>query len=257
VGDLFTRLTRFFDLSKTVAVTVPGLVAAAALTVLARPAHTEDYIAVLRSNAACEFDQTALQRPQEFSLASYHDSAIKNQILLEKSRRHLQDSIMLRTSELGAEEAAIADLNHDIALLTKERDAFEKKYLNYVESLGPLRDSYKRDFDKTQREIAGKRPTLLKAQLDAKRRQLDIDRFKASLKTVDERLGDPGRLRPAATLEAYLDGLTTKVLAFGLLAMVLGYTLDPINRGIFSFLFDYLLLWIWNQLRVQRFTVVR
>lgn len=258
MGDLFTRLTRFFDLSKTVAVTVPGLVAAVALALMMRPVKPADDIAVHVDATECQFRQTALRRPAKLSPQEHRQVALDNQTALESSRRKLQDCILLRSSQLGKEESDIADLKHDIQLRTKERDVFEKKYLGYVESRGPLRNEFEGGMRMRTNGIMAARKQIVDLELVAKRRQLEIDRMKADLKVVDERLADPGRLRPALGFTDYFDGLTAKVLAFGLLAMVLGYTLDPINRGLYGALFDRpIVLNALNWLRSGRFEVIR
>lgn len=258
MGDLITRLTNLFNLSKTVAVTVPGLIAAAALGLVLRPVSPKNEIAVPIQGAECEFRQEELTPPAHLSFGDYRDTARAHQNKLEVSRLTLQDCILQRTSELGKEEADIADKKIEIEVQSKERDVFARKYLQYVESLGPLRANYESGMRTRTDQIMRIRKQLLDDELAAKRRQLAIDRLKASLKVVDERLADPGRLRPALGFADYFEGLTSKVLAFVLLAMALGFTLDPINRGLFGALFDVpFVLSSLNWLRSGRFEVIR
>lgn len=258
MGDLVTRFTNLFNLSKTVAVTVPGIVAAVAIGIMLRPIPPKDEIAVPVPNTDCTFAQEELVRPNTLSLSDYRSTAVSHQNKLEVSRRRLQDCILQRTSELGKEEADIADKQLEIVLRTKERDVFEKKYLHYVESLGQLRDAYESNMQAHTEQIMAIRRSILEAELAAKQRQLTIDRLKEDLKIVDERLADPGRLRPALGVTDYFEGLTSKVLAFVLLAMALGFTLDPINRGFFGALFDRpFVLSFLNSLRSGRFEVIR
>jgi hypothetical protein len=267
LGALISRLASFFSLTKTVAVTVPGLIGAAAFVLFLWPPEPVNLIqtpvnlAAVRQHTEdhCRFDAEprALGNSNELAASAIKQTARQNQVILERARDDLQECLAIETSHVGEEAAVVQNLQYQIGVLETERSALQTQYLAYVKARSDLASEYQAKLDARKRDIQGKQTEIMEVQKSAKSRQLNIDTENRYLKTVNDRLADAGRLRPQQDFDAVLTGVSNHVVAFAVLALILGYALTPLNRALYGGVFDWALVGFWNGLRSRRFRVQR
>jgi hypothetical protein len=264
VGDLFSRVTNFFTLTKTFAVTVPGMILAGALALILWPPDPVDEIMVQRASSGAE-SRPALARtdtcvfvatPLPSARGASIDVARENQQVLERARAVIVECIAIEATRLGNDSAEIADLQYRITVKEKERDSLQSQYLRYAGSRSVVERQHRMAFDAVMESI-GKKQDSIRTLRDHNRetkRRIALD--SQYLATIDERLRDPGRLRPRKTVLEIWNAITDHVIAFLVLSIVLGYAIDPLNTAVFGGLFDRLSEF-WNRIRKRRFQVRR
>jgi hypothetical protein len=264
MGDLFSRVTSFFTLTKTFAVTVPGMILAGALALILWPPDPVDEIMVRRASPGvnsmlalartdtCAFDARPLPQARGASI----DVARDNQQALERARAAIVECIAIEVTRLGNDSANIADLQYQITVSEKERDSLQSQYLRYAGTRSVVARQHRAAFDAVMASI-GKKQDSIRALRDNNRetkRRIALD--SQYLATTDERLRDPGRLRPRKTVLEIWNTFTDHVIAFLVLSIVLGYAIEPLNTAVFGGLFDRLSEF-WNRIRKRRFQVRR
>jgi hypothetical protein len=251
MGDLITRLTSLFNLTKTVALTLPGLVGAIAVAILLWPPQPDNVLPTLSPPTSCKVSLTAaLLEPK--NLEEVTDIARKNQAILESRQRDLQSCSELETSQVGKEEARNANLKTDIAVLEKEQTAVQDAYVSYQKSNSPLAANYRDKLNNVDGRIDAKRREILQNEQSIRDKNKLIQENGRYLKMVTDRLADPGRLRPQKNFDEFLSSLADHAVALILLALVIGYLLDPFNRAIYGALYDGVFRHLWNFLRGSR-----
>jgi len=266
VGDLISRLTNLLDPSKAFAVSVPGVLAALGLVLFMWPARINDSIVVPNDGVSllvangraekCTFTSRDLEQPADSTPSSVSRAAVTNQAILEKAKLDFNRCIDAETGRLGAEEAAIKGFESEIAVLEKDRDALQTQYQVYEKSGSNLAGQFRQKYAAASADITKKRSGIANQQQIARERKLNVQLASDYLKVVDERLSDPGRLRPQKSIDDFLSGLANHVIAFALLSLALGLILDPIDRALFGAIFDGL-VGKMNSLYTNRFTVWR
>lgn len=265
-GDVIDRVTGFFSLARTATLSAHGLIAASALALFIWPPPPVDRIHeptnfadVLSRNAQCAFDEQgeALDEAPTLSMRGIKHAAVVNQDRLERAKGRIEQCIARDTSHVGDAADQIANAEYDIKQLEVERTALQGQYLAYVRSLSELRLRYKRDLDLKTNEVRVAQLRINGLHNAAKQLQLHLDLENLYLKTIADRLAEPGRLRPRHSFDDVLAGVTSHVIGFATLAMLLGYGLDPFNRMLSTASFDSIFfLWL-NRLRKSRYPVMR
>ncbi|MDP1860191.1 MAG: hypothetical protein Q8K82_16055 [Gemmatimonadaceae bacterium] len=255
MGDLIARLTSFLNLAALFAITVPGMVLAAALGVIFWPPFPEDVIMTAAAKPAdpCSFAPVKLAR----SRGKYRDSTAKDhQRILDNAADTLRACIVTEASRLGDDSARIVDKQYQIATDEKERDSLQARYLSYANSGSSLAPQFRARYRAVMDRIERNQDSVRQLRVSHRARRLTIALDSQYLATVEARLADPGRLRPAKSFDDIWAALTDHVIAFLSLSIIAGYAISPLNTALFGGLFD-MLAERWNVLRARRFRVKR
>src|SRR5580704_13921233 len=266
-------------------VTLPGVFAALAFALLLWPPHSYDRIPTVKDNhpdiaqlqlfarefkddskkslgayrnhstAACDVHEgaetyTFLTIPSGFSDRAV--VAIKNQLILEDIDRTLFKCVEDEQALQGIEDQLTTNVNALIVTRTSERDGINALYQKYILSLSPMRFEFQEKLEKKESEIADLQAHLLnfqRIQRERARRVLQLNRLESEVKL---RLGDAGRLRPVQKFDDILSGLSTHVVGFLTLVFAWGLLVDPVNRAVFSFVYDNGFDEEWDSVRPVR-----
>jgi hypothetical protein len=266
-------------------ITMPGLLAAAAVALLLWPPRPFDRVPVvidnhvdiaslqltprelqddtplgfsrylLKSTPACTIREGAasdgvLARP--VALDNRATVALSNQLVLDDLHRDILKCVEEEQALQGMEEGIITNLTALIAARNGERDAINAMYHKYLASLSPLADTFHQRLESKEADVAGLQAHLLsfqRVQKERARRVSELNRLDGELK---ERISDNGRLRPAANFDTFLTGLGNHAVGFLVLVLAWGLLLDPINRAIFSWTYDRYFDTPWDAVRPER-----
>jgi hypothetical protein len=254
MGDLITRITSLFNMTKAVTLTLPGLVGAVGIVLLLWPPLPENQVPqnVTLTATGCNVPLKALSEPTRLDAAEIKEIAVKNQSILEASQRDLQKCNELMSSLLGREETLNANLKSQIEFKQKEQASVQETFINYQKSNNPLLEIYRSKLATVNREIDSLRASILQNEQGIRDRNRRIQENVRYQKMVTERLADPGRLRPQKSFDEFLSGLSDHTLALVLLSIAIGYVLDPFNRAVYGAFYDSIGRNIWNILRISR-----
>lgn len=186
------------------------------------------------------------------SLRDRSSVAVKNQLVLDDIDRSLLKCVEEEQALQGIEDQVMANINALIVTRTSERDGINAVYQKYVLSLSPMQGEFKEKLENKEREIAKLQAHLLnfqRIQKERARRVLELNRLEGEMKA---RLGDPGRLRPAQRFDDVLSALGTHIVGFLTLVFAWGLLVDPINRGLFSLVYDTGFDEAWDHVRPTR-----
>jgi hypothetical protein len=268
VADIIQGIANFFNLTKTVTLSLHGIIAATAMVIVFWPPRPIDRIHtptnfpdVLASGAQCKFNDDpgagALPIPPPGDIKALRANAVETQDELERAKAELDFCIAIDTSHVGEKEDLIANDEYQIKQIEAERTVLQQQYLAYVKSLSELRHQYRTELERKTSDVTALQGKINGLHQDIKRLQLHVDVEKLYLATIVSRLGEPGRLRPRRGIDDVLAGLSNHVIAFLLLALVLGYAFDPFNRMVSTALFDFKIFKGLNWARRRRFPVMR
>ena len=161
MGDLITRLTSLFNLTKTVALTLPGLVGSMAVVILvvAADAGNSDPSGppVHAHGTACPPIALTGTLLEAKNIDDLKETARRNQDTLEKAMRDLQECSEYETSQVGREETLNANLKADITVLEKEQASIQDAYITYQKANSPLTPTYSAKLTDVTGRIARKR----------------------------------------------------------------------------------------------------
>jgi hypothetical protein len=255
MGDLITRLTSLFNLTKTVAVTLPGLVCSIAVVILLwppMPVTLIPQVPVHTRGKSCPPITLTGTLLEAKSIDDLKKTARTNQDTLETSLRDLQECSEYETSQVGREETLNVNLKADITVLEKEQASLQDAYIAYQKANSPLTPTYSAKLTDVTGRIARKRSEILLHEQTIRDKNRNIQEIARYMKMVTDRLADPGRLRPQKSFDEFLTALADHTVALILLAIVIGYVLDPLNRAIYGALYDGFFRKLWNFLRGSR-----
>ena len=250
MGTLISRISTFLNLPGLAAITLPGMIVAAAVAIYAWPPPANDFV---RTGANCQFGTRSLPRG-----AGTKRKAIvqANQDTLERASEALRECIAREASRLGEDSAAIADIEYQIAVEAKERDSLQAQYLRYANSGSDLTSVYRARYQTVATNIANAQKRVQALRVNNRQLKLNIALDSQYLATIETRLQDPGRLRTKSGINDLWSALTDHVIGFLALSLVIGYAVTPVNTMLFGALYDRVAEH-WNRLRKTRYEVVR
>lgn len=271
MDQIISLLTSLLNLTKLASVSIPGLLTALALALLAWPPPPLDVIPVVTPNkteqvsgdthgAACDISLAQLSSVPEWlgahqevtnidfpggpaSLNSRRgpaslvigQSAVADQLVLEEQKVLIAGCMEIETSLKRAAKAEQDQLSTDLAAREKERTAAEE---NYIASKAKFPNYSRRGIDEAEEQIQPIRTKILSKDDSLRFRQRNIDALTRYASIISERLADPGRLRPRKSFDEYLAALTNRVIAFILLSIALGVVLTPVTRAFSGLFYD-------------------
>ena len=200
MGDLITRLTSLFNLTKTVALTLPGLVGSMAVVILLWPPMPVTLIPQVPVHAhgtACPPIALTGTLLEAKNIDDLKETARRNQDTLEKAMRDLQECSEYETSQVGREETLNANLKADITVLEKEQASIQDAYITYQKANSPLTPTYSAKLTDVTGRIARKRSEILLHEQAIRDKNRNMQEIARHTKMVTDRLADPGRAPPA------------------------------------------------------------
>jgi hypothetical protein len=253
MGDLISRLTNLFSLTKTAAFTIPGFLGALALIVTLWPPRPLDQITIVAnfkdvwdsdhlaranpkqppSNRICQLKQVNLSI-EEAGASSLDDllqsrTTAKNaQKALDTAQHDLTYCISRETSQQGTEEDEITRLKYEIGVQEKEREPLQQQYVAYRKAGSPLTSQFEQAYLKVDREISLKMARIAELNKSIKDRQFRLDEKKEALKVVTDRMTEPGRLRPRQKFTDFIQALTDHAIGVVLLSLIVGMVFDTL-----------------------------
>ncbi len=251
---VITLLQSLLSLNKVASVSLPGVLSAIAISILLWPARPIDEIpCVIISGQAgqanlprcrpianegrtrvCRFGTLCLPRPPWFDRQATEGA----QLILDREKQNIAECVEKETSLKGSEKTHIDYLTQDIANLQKPLTAVLESYTSYEKTNSALAGPFRAKFDSLQKEIDGKRASILELEQSIRDRERNLAELARFDKTISDRLADPGRLRPRKTFDDVLIALVNHVTGFILLAIVLGVVATPIAQAGSSGFFD-------------------
>jgi hypothetical protein len=257
MGQLITLITNFLNLSKLAAVTAPGIITALGLALLAWPPAPLDRIVTATfdgtltppftptvianfqhtGNAACTLAPVTLPTPSDPS--QIKDYAKGNQDKLEAGKQLMNQCIEFENAAKGREDSENAQTNVDIATRTKELTDQQANRLNYEKTNNKeLADAFRNKESGAQAAIQVLRDKILVREQAIRERARRIAEYTGELGIVNDRLADPGRLRPQKSFDDYLVGLSNHAIALALLAIAISILITPFTRSLLGGLYD-------------------
>jgi hypothetical protein len=253
MDKLISLLNSFFSLPKIAAVSVPGIIAAAAAAILMYPPVPVDVVPILKVTArplpghgkkgepACEIVHGQLSRNDaRTSLKEIRSEAVQNQFLLDSVQAQMANCIELETSMKGDEVTENKQNEADIEVLKKDQSDIQTAYQAYEKANSPLRFEYRTKYDKATAAIKDIRNKVLHNEQVIRERDRRLAELTRESNIIADRLKDPGRLRPRQAFDDVIAGLGNHVVALSLFAVAVGLLLNPINRALLSPLYDSL-----------------
>lgn len=258
MDKLIALLNSFFSLPKIAAVSVPGILAAAAVAILLYPPVPKDIVPHVHfligenpspndladqqknGGAACSITYTQLNQTPASSMEALRDRAIRNQLELDTQQSNLAKCIELETGMKGKEASENSQWSADIEVLKKDQADIQTAYQGYEKSNNPLRDQYRKKYDEADTRIKIVRDKILRNEQMIRARDLRLAKLARESNVIADRLKDPGRLRPRQAFDDFITGLANHMIALALLAIAVGVLMNPINRAILGPFYDFL-----------------
>jgi hypothetical protein len=255
---LLTMLGSFFNLPKIASISVPGILAAVAVAILMYPPPPVDMVPSVKfligelpsartledaqkeGKAACETKEGPLTESGQSSILNQRDTARDNQRLLDTLQSQLAKCIEQENSMRGAEVTENSQLNADIEVRKNDQNDIQKVYQGYERSNSPLRDEYWKKYQAADARIRGVREKILKNEQRIRERDRRLAALTRESNVVAERLKDPGRLRPRRAFDEVLTALANHAFALAVLALIIGFLFNPINRAIIGIFYDFI-----------------
>jgi hypothetical protein len=263
-------------------ITLPGVVAATAFAILAWPPTPLDRITIqsertlnidaplywpllaplppndLRYPFAVEgFPACSEGRPVRLfqdgkTIRQIGEDAKKNQRLLEDAHQSYLRCIEAETVLNGEDDALISYTTNLLTQRAAERASILDKFQSYSLQLSPVSGEFKKQLDDKDVEIRDLQIASLRYQQVKGQRGYRVDELNRLDKEVQARLAEPGRLRPKQQFDDILNGLSNHVLGFLTLVLAWSFLLDPINRALFSYVYDERFDGMWDRVRADR-----
>jgi hypothetical protein len=178
--------------------------------------------------------------------------AVKNQLILDDLDRTLLKCVEEEQALQGVEDQAIKNMNALIATRTTERDGINTIYQKYILSLSPMQGDFKEKLRSKEEEIAQLQAHALNFQRIQNERTRRVSELQRLEREIQQRLADAGRLRPTQKFDDVLSALSNHVVALITLVLAWGLLIDPVNRGIFGFVYDSGFDDPWDNVRRSR-----
>ncbi|SRR6266478_3100863 len=251
MDKLVSLLQSFFDLNKVASVSLPGLLSAVAIIMLLWPPVPIDVIPTVSAQdqlinqfpppiaEACKTGTSTLEVYR--SLSDLNATAVRNQQKLDDEKQRFAQCINLETSRIGFEKTSNDHLTAQVGEYQKVYSAAQENYLVYLKSNGALALSFRQQRDDAAGEIEKRRTQILQNEQNIRERERRVAELTRQAGIINDRLADPARLRPRRTIDDFLAGLVNHVVAFLLLALVLGVLMTPVNQAAAGVFFDKLL----------------
>jgi hypothetical protein len=266
-------------------VTLPGVLAAAAFALLLWPPQPFDRIPTVVDNqpdiANLQLHAKEFANDSKASLGVYRDQstpacivkegaesytflsipssfkdraavAVKNQLILDDTDRALLKCAEEEQSLQGVEDQVTANIGLLITTRTNERDGINGLYQKYILTLSPMQAEFERRLQDKECEIAELQAHLLNFQRIQKERARRVAELQRLEKEMQTRLGDAGRLRPIQRFDDVLSGLSAHIVGFLTLVFAWGLLIDPVNRALFSFVYENAFDKEWDSVRSER-----
>jgi hypothetical protein len=234
MAALLAFLKSFIDLQKAASITVPGVVASFAVILLAWPSASLVYEGYafptsvgMRVPAVCD------SLSQEAATVSGGDGRMTapDYSSVQTRRWRIEDCIRQLQALIIADQQNVASLASRIELEQKRATDAQAKYADYRDKLNALADNFKRE---SERALAT--ATSLREESKASEARVAFytglsARWSEEQKALSERLNAVN----AGEVFADLVGkVTQRVLYVAILAVTIGFILDPLNKAIFA-----------------------
>lgn len=169
--------------------------------------------------------------------ASRRDKIVE-QYVLDVESRNVAKCIDLEKSWQGQEEKDAAQLSADADILEKQRSAAQDNYLTYLKANDPLEYRYKAAMAEVESKILAVRGMIRDRNFDTAVRTLHLAKLSKDQQLIEERLGDPGRLRPRVGFDVFVTGLVTHIVGFILLSLAAAIVVTAFDRAVFGAFFE-------------------
>lgn len=250
MDKLISLLNSFFSLPKIAAVTVPGIIAAAAVAILMYPPAPEDMVPFVEatpagkasptSTAACEPTYDTLAEVSKRVLPNSNLGAQTARLTLERLQSALANCVESENSKKGGEATKNSQLNADIEVLEKDLTDIQVAYQGYEKSNNPIRFEYRKKYDAAKTKIDDVRQKILSNEQTMRERDRRLAELARAANVVADRLKDPERLRPSRTFDEAITVVANHAVALALLAIAIGVLFNPINRAFLGVFYDLL-----------------
>ena len=164
---------------------------------------------------------------------------IREQFVLDVEAQELGQCINLEKSWQGQEEREIQQANTDITNLEAQRSAAQTSLLVYEKSNNAeLVQHYEYEMRGLKGQIDSARGRIASENLDLQERVRRLAELSEDQKVIQDRLADPGRLRPRVGFDVFATGLINHVVAFILLSLAAGVVVTAIDRAGLNAIFE-------------------
>jgi hypothetical protein len=227
-------LKSFIDLQKAASITVPGVVAAFAVILLAWPSGSlvfEGYPferpGPVRVPAICD----ALSQETATVSGGEGRMTVRDYSSVQARRWQIEDCVRQLQALIIADQQNVASLGPRIDLEQKRATEAQAKYVEYRDKFNTLADGFKRES-----ELSLAAAGLLRDESKASEARVAFytalsGRWADEQKRITERLDAVN----AGEVFADLVGkVTQRLLYVAILAVTIGFILDPFNKAIFS-----------------------
>ena len=246
------RLKELLDLKEVASITLPGLILAAVLATIFWPPKPINIIPVVETSAfPDDIEYSALIDPvrnhqikhqniENCTIGEHQmvenqnlqlDKAMmrNQQALLEDELGKLSACIEIQSLSEGEEKTQNELLEQRLKFLEAERAAEAEKLIHLEDDDTPGANEANLRIAALDKSIANAQNEILKNEQAGRVRDVEVSRLKRYEKTIQDRLADPGRLRPEKPLDEYLNGLSNHIVAFLSLAAACGVILKALS----------------------------
>jgi hypothetical protein len=252
-----SMLKDLLDLRDRAKLTLPGAVCAAFLVMIFWPPKPIDVFPVVQSSSlmilppdppfkgfvqhmlipktldpVCAVDEyylAPLGGITEVLFKTYRGNAQRRQYVLEEQNENLERCLAAEKRLVGAEQVANANLQRDLAVLEAAHAKQIDLMADYEKSDSPLITSARRHWEDLERIISAKRLEIARKEQAIRDREWKIAELTRWKGIVSDHLAEPGRLRPEVGFDDYLAALSKHVLAFIVLAAMVGMVIEGIS----------------------------
>ena len=253
---LLTWLKSFIDLQKAASITVPGVVGAFAIILFAWP--TESLIfqgytfptpADVRTPAVCD----ALSREAATASGSEGRMSATDYSAVQARRWQIEDCVRQLQALIIGEQQTIASLAARIAAEQKRATEAQGKYAEYRDKFNSLAESFRREAQRAQ-------STASMLSEDSKGSEARVAYYtNLSARWNDEQKEIVERLKAVNGGEVFADivgKVTQRVLYVAILAITIGFILDPLNRAFFNVFYSPNQIRLLNALSASKGAIV-
>lgn len=256
MNSLLSFLKGFIDLQKAASITVPGVVAAFALILFAWPTDSlvfQGYTFTTPPHVAVPAVCDALSKESATSSGSDGRVSAMDYSSLQARRWQIEDCERQLQTLLIQEQRTVAGLADRIDREQKHASEAQAKYIDYLDKFSTLAEKFKQDADKAL-------ATVETLKQDSKAGEIRAAFYTAmSARWAEEQKIIVDRLRAGNSGEIFADvinKIAQRALYFAILAITIGFVLDPINKTVFSNLYSTYSIRVLNAIGARLGTVV-
>jgi len=262
MNSLVELVSNVLNLTKLASLTLPGLLSAGVMALLLWPPKPLDVMPVVVNSDIsvppeikvgpisvgervrellrptlpqpnCSVYEYRMLEKRDFQYAgsysvSSDDIARAQQFALEEQNSDLSKCISDEERIAETEKHAVVAFQNDLGAVEASRSSAAHTLSAYESIDSPLVAEARGRFESIDGQVQHLRKNILAIDQQIGDREFEISELRRFKAMADDRLSDPGRLRPEKPFDAFVEVLSRHVLAFIILALTLGVIIKAI-----------------------------